>query len=178
MGYSIIFETKIVKLSDGKIIHLDRSGCNNDDSGRIKGEFTGKLYNVDDFIKRAENFKNGSKPLKEADGWDLKIGSRYATYYDYGEHLLRLLKRAENYQDFITNRYVSARYCTGLEIIKPEHKVISKAEFQEYTRTLPFNSGLTYRRMMEYPEVTKELEIIKALAANEYIEFYVGKTHR
>lgn len=34
MGYSIIFQTKIVKLSDGRILHLDRSGCNNDTEGR------------------------------------------------------------------------------------------------------------------------------------------------
>ena len=111
MGYSIIFETKIVKLSDGRIIHFDRSGCNNDDAGRTKGEFTGKLYYIDDFIKRAEGFKKDSKPIKESNGWDLKINSRRATYFDYGEHLLRMLKRAENYQDFVLNRYVSAKYC-------------------------------------------------------------------
>ena len=39
MSYSIIFETKIVKLSDGRIIHFDRSGCNNDNVGRNKNEF-------------------------------------------------------------------------------------------------------------------------------------------
>lgn len=178
MGYSIIFETKIVKLSDGRIIHFDRSGCNNDDSGRIKGEFTGKIYKVDDFIKGAEGFKKGSKPIKESDGWDLKINSRRVTYFDYGEHLLRMLKRAENYQDFVSNRYVSAKYCVGIEILKPEYKVVNREESQAFMRSLPVNSGLTYRRMMEYPEVTKEQEIIKALEANEYIEFYIGKSHK
>lgn len=178
MGYSIIFETKIVKLSDGRIIHFDRSGCNNDDAGRTKGEFTGKLYNIDDFIKRAEGFKKDSKPIKESNGWDLKINSRRATYFDYGEHLLRMLKRAENYQDFVLNRYVSAKYCVGMEILKPEYKVVNREEFQAFMRSLPVNSSLTYRRMMEYPEVTKEQEIIKALEANEYIEFYIGKTHK
>ena len=54
MGYSIIFETYIVKLPDGRIIHFDRSGCNNDNVGRKQNEFTGKIYNVDDFIKYTE----------------------------------------------------------------------------------------------------------------------------
>ena len=35
MGYPMIFGTKIVNLSDGRVIHFDRSGCNNDDEGRI-----------------------------------------------------------------------------------------------------------------------------------------------
>ncbi len=65
MGYSIIFETYIVKLPDGRIIHFDRSGCNNDNMGRKQNEFTGKIYNVDDFIKYAEKFKVGSKPKKK-----------------------------------------------------------------------------------------------------------------
>lgn len=46
MSYSMIFETKIVKLSDGRIIHFDRSGCNNDDSGRRKDDFSGTIYIV------------------------------------------------------------------------------------------------------------------------------------
>lgn len=175
MGYSIIFKTKIVKLSDGRIIHLDRSGCNNDDCGRNKHEFIGKIYDVENFIKRAEAFKEGSRPIKESNGWDLKIGSRKATYYDYGEHLLRMLKRAENYNEFVLNRYVSANYCVGIEILEPEHKIIKIEEVQTYIRSLPVNSGLTYRRMMEYPEVTKEYEIIKALDSNEYVKFYIGK---
>lgn len=40
MGYSIIFQTKIVKLSDGRILHLDRRGCNNDTEGRRPDDWT------------------------------------------------------------------------------------------------------------------------------------------
>lgn len=94
MGYSIIFQTKIVKLSDGRILHLDRRGCNNDTEGRRPDDWTGKIYTPEAFVAYAENFKQGSKPAKESDGFDLKIGSRYCTCYDYGEHLLRMLKRA------------------------------------------------------------------------------------
>ena len=94
MSYSIIFETKIVKLSDGRLLHLDLSGCNNDTSGRSRDDWNGKIYTEDAFIKYAEGFMEDSKPAKESDGFDLKIGSRYCTWYDYGKHLLRMMKRA------------------------------------------------------------------------------------
>ena len=57
MGYSIIFQTKIVKLSDGRILHLDRSGCNNDTEGRRPDDWTGKIYTPEAFVTYAENFK-------------------------------------------------------------------------------------------------------------------------
>lgn len=44
MGYPIIFKTKIVNLSDGRILHLNRSGCNNDTEGRRNDEWNGKIY--------------------------------------------------------------------------------------------------------------------------------------
>ena len=72
MSYSIIFETKIVKLSDGRLLHLDLSGCNNDNVGRSRDDWKGKIFTKDDFIQYAENFMTGSKPSKESDGWDLK----------------------------------------------------------------------------------------------------------
>ena len=50
MGYSIIFQTKIVKLSDGRILHLDRSGCNNDTEGRRPDDWTGKIYTPEAFV--------------------------------------------------------------------------------------------------------------------------------
>ena len=44
MSYSIIFETKIIKLSDGRLLHLNLSGCNNDDAGRSRDDWNGKIY--------------------------------------------------------------------------------------------------------------------------------------
>lgn len=75
MGYSIIFETKIVSLSDGRLIHFDLSGCNNDNCGRNRDEFIGIIYTHDGFIKYAERFKNGSNPLKECSSFDMRIGT-------------------------------------------------------------------------------------------------------
>ena len=176
MSYSIIFETKIVKLSDGRIIHFDLSGCNNDNSGRDRHEFHAKIYTVEDFIKYAEHFEENSKPHKESDGFDLKIGSRYATMYDYGEHLLRMLKRAETYADFLTKRYSSAEYCIGIELYKPERKTMTLEEFDKvFYKLLYGEGGLSYSRVMEYPDMRNEAEIVKLIEDKKPIQFYIGK---
>ena len=49
MGYPIIFKTKIVNLSDGRILHLNRSGCNNYTEGRRNDEWNGKIYTKEEF---------------------------------------------------------------------------------------------------------------------------------
>ena len=56
MSYSIVFETKIVNLPDGRILHLDRSGCNNDNCGRTEYDFTGKIYSKESFQEYIKKF--------------------------------------------------------------------------------------------------------------------------
>lgn len=117
MGYSMIFDTKIVKLSDGRIIHFDLSGCNNDERGRDRGDFTAKIYTEDEFFDKADGYKEGSKSFKDNGGFDLKIQGKYASYYDYGEHLLRMFKRRLSWEEFISTRYTRFRVKRNEEII-------------------------------------------------------------
>lgn len=175
MGYSIIFETKIVKMEDGRIIHFDRSGCNNDNEGRKKNEFTGRVYNESDFVKFAENFKKNSKPFKNTDIWDLKIGNRCATMYDYGDHLLRMLKRAKRIEDFLKEYYFWAYHFKGIELLSPEHKEITdKREIDKiFYDSIYTNNGIRYRRMVDYP---KDINVIIGLIENnEPITFSITK---
>lgn len=104
MSYTIIFETKIVKLADGRFLHLSLQGCNNDDAGRTRDDFHGKIYTEKDFKVYIENLKKHSKPMKESEYFDLKIGSRYVTQYDYAEHLERMMKRATTWDELIAER--------------------------------------------------------------------------
>ena len=173
MSYSIIFQTKIVKLDDGRVIHFDRSGCNNDDVGRTKGEFTAKIYTLDEFIKRAESFKENSVPYKQADNFDIKIGSRYATYYDYGEHLLRMLKRAESFEDMKAHHAFRASYCKEIELTAPEHKTMTPEEFSEvFYKLLYGDKPFRYRCIMEHPD--DKDEIISRIESGAPIEFYIS----
>ncbi len=164
MGYSIIFETKIIKMSDGAILHLDRSGCNNDSEGREKGVFVPRLYSPDDFVKRARDYMAGSIPYKRDAGyWDMKIGGRYATYYDYGMHLLRMLKRAVPYADFLTAWNVTVKRYIGIKLIRPEPKVMS---FEEFSNAY----GLSYQGELRYFVMTENLDSKDEATVSHFIK--------
>nr|DAJ08071.1 MAG TPA: hypothetical protein [Caudoviricetes sp.] len=175
MGYSIIFETKIVKLTDGRIIHFDRSGCNNDTAGRGKDEFTATIYNVDVFKERAEHYKQGSLPIKNGGSFDLKIGSRPASMYDYCEHLLRMLKRAVPYDEFIKSYNVWCKHLKAIEVLTPEYKIMTVQEFDRAYYDLRSKGNLSYRRLIDYPNVTDEKYIVSLIDNNESIEFEIWR---
>ena len=177
MSYSIIFETKIVKLSDGRIIHFDRSGCNNDTSGRRKDDFSAEIFTIDEFIKKAEKYKKNSKPYKEnpAD-WQLKIGNRYATYYDYGEHLLRMFKRAISYEEFIKSFCFRVEHLTGIQLYEPEEKLMTVDEFDKVFYDLLYSGkGMSYRRIIEFPDIVNEENLISLIEAGEYLSFEIKR---
>lgn len=177
MSYPIIFETKIIKLSDGRIIHFDRSGCNNDTAGRKKDEFRADIYTMDEFMNKIEKLKKNSKPIKESDphDWELKIGSRYATLYDYGEHLLRMFKRAFSYKELINSKRFVVKHITGIELIEPEYKIMSLEEFDKiYFDLLYGGKGLTYRRMIDYPNVLNESKIVDLIDKKQHLEFEIS----
>lgn len=51
----------------------------------------------------------------------LKIGSRYCTYYDYGMHLLRMLKRAISFDELThSGKYVSFSKIDGVTVFEPQ----------------------------------------------------------
>lgn len=175
MSYSIIFETKIVKLSDGKILHFSLQGCNNDNNGRSRGDFDVTLYeNKDEFIKMARSYQNNSKPYKESKVFELKIGSRFATYYDYGEHLIRMLKRAEPYNEFIKNREVRATVYESVDLIEPEKKHFNNPQefnFYEYIDKGP----VKYRINQNTPDITDEIGICNLIESKKPISFFIGR---
>lgn len=170
MGYSIIFETKIIKLSDGRILHLDRSGCNNDTEGRDKTEFSGTLYKYDDFVNYANRFLQMEKPVE---GWELKIGSKYCTYYDYGTHLMRMLKRAISINDFASERQFFGRRIDGMEVRYGEELDIKTISLDEFQKLWCDNVAMSYRRKIV--NIYTEEEIITAMEQKIPVEFYIGK---
>lgn len=174
MSYSIIFETKIINLKDGRLLHLDLSGCNNDTSGRDRGDFVGKIHTKEEFVKYAESFKKNSEPAKDDNGFDLKIGSRYVNYFDYGEHLLRMLKRAKTWKELdCIGRYVNVQRIDGAKVFDNEKTItMSIKEFDDYRLKNMWN-GIRYSILRT--SLNTEEEIIKALDNNETVSFYIGK---
>lgn len=177
MSYSIIFETKIVLLSDGRLIHFSRQGCNNDNAGRHKDEFEAQIHTREDFVHIAEGYKSHSKPFSKEDGnWDLKVGSAYATYHDYGEHLLRMLKRALPYGEFIKKYHVYATLLVGVHVKKPIDRMMTPKEFSEQFYDLLYSgNGMTYQRLYEYPDTSDERSIVDLIEKGSPIQFEILK---
>lgn len=173
MSYSIVFRTKIIKLSDGRLLHLDLSGCNNDYRGRRCDDWNGKIYTKDDFVKYAEGFMEGSKPIKESDGFDLKIGSRYCTYYDYGKHLLRMLKRAVTFDELKqSGKYVSFDRIDGATVYEDDKEIkMSMKEFDSYFYKKLYHGGIKYR--INYTPLNNEKDIVNTLDNGDSVKIYI-----
>ena len=176
MGYSMIFETKIVNLSDGRLIHFDRSGCNNDSEGRRQNDWTAKLYTQEEFGERIERFKNGSKPYSESQPheWELKIYGRMATPYDYGAHLERMQRRAWDYKDFVKEFDMKIKRHDEVDLISPEEKTMTFDEFVEYTKKLPVEKQLRYYIVSTKLDLVNEQEIVKEIERGAPLEIYIG----
>lgn len=134
MSYPIIFQTKVVKINDNEIIHFNRIGCNNDDEGRVANVYEAKIRTIEDFKRMAEGFIINSKPYKETGVFDLKVGSKWCSFYDYGMYLLRALKRADNLETFKNNYAFRATVIKGIEVTDIDnaiHKVFSIKEYPD-----------------------------------------------
>ena len=176
MGYPMIFATKIVTLSDGRIVHFDRSGCNNDNEGRRANDWTAKVYTQQEFQNRIESFKRGSKPYKDCSPheWEIKIYGRMATGYDYGTHLERMQKRARSYMDFIAENQIKVNRCEGIELLDPEMKTMTYDEFDNYRRNLPIDSKLRYRILYTKLDLENENDFVNAIESGAPLEIYIG----
>lgn len=176
MGYPMIFETKIVKLSDGRLIHFDRSGCNNDNEGRKPNDWTAKVYTEQEFQNRIESFKTGSKPYKECSPheWEIKIYGRMATGYDYGAHLERMRKRGIGYADFIAENEVRVNKCSGVWLFEPESKSMTYDEFEKYRKDLPITSKLEYRILYKPIDMDNENEFVKAVDSGAPLSIFIS----
>ena len=169
MSYSIIFETKIVKMPDGKIIHFDRSGCNNDNAGRNKDEFTGKIYeNEQAFISYAEKFKQDYDA-----GFELKIGNKESSYNDYYKHLIRMLKRGKSLEDFGKSYHFYGYYCDTVDVYEPQRVTMTAKEFSENFYKLLNSGNLRYRQNRIRLDVNEMDKIINRLENNEPICFMI-----
>lgn len=175
MSYSIIFETKIVKLSDGRLLHLDLSGCNNDNVGRSRDDWKGKIYTEETFIKYAEDFMKDSKPSKECEGFDLKIKNKYSTYYDYGKHLLRMMKKAITFDELRhLGKYVSFNRIDGATVTENGKEIeMTMEEFNSYFYKKLYSGGIKYR--INYTLLEKENDIVQAFDNGYNVKIYISK---
>lgn len=176
MGYSIVFENKYIKLSDGRYIHFERGGCNNDDAGRTKWDFSAEICTFENIVKEANYYKENSEPYKEYKCMNLKIGSRCTTMYDYGEHLLRMLKRAIPYEQFINDFYFKVNHLIGFYVSTPEKQDETFYTIKEFHKIVSrHRDGVRYRRVIEHLDVNNENKLVELIENHEPMTFYIEK---
>lgn len=179
MSYTIIFQTKIIKLDDGRIIHLSRQGCNNDTEGRQLTVFDGKLYTIQEFEEKIKEYET-QYPESE-----LKIGDRWSNRRGYAEHLRRMLKRAVTWQQL--KERASSLFAHAPHIEYPYHGAVrlnGENEYKPYDLTNPeeneaffklydnFRAGHSYR--LTYDNEYDIDKIVKMLEKDNYAEFHVA----
>lgn len=188
MSYPIVFQTKVVKINDNEIIHFNRIGCNNDDEGRVANVYEAKIRTIEDFKRMAERFIINSKPYKETGIFDLKVGSKWCSFYDYGMYLLRALKRADNLETFKNNYAFRATVIKGVEVTDIDnaiHKVFSIIEYPNIFFELRSNnrvfegidlSNASCRKVVDYIHNIKDsIDLIKE---GFPIECYIKKNKK
>ena len=186
MSYTIIRQTKIVKLNDGRLIHFDRSGCNNDTAGREKNIFQATLYeSEDEFYRKATEYIMDGVPYRDdPDGWTMKIASRPATLYDYGEHLLRMLKRAESEDSFVRDWRFYGNLFRGIEVLEPVKKIYYGEDAEKALDDLTYREGefkgvtepIKFRYLID--TVTDMSECVKIIEKNLPIEFFICRRYQ
>lgn len=182
MSYPIIFETKIVRLSDGRLIHFSLQGCNNDDNGRHRTDFTGKIYSESDFIAMAKSFMENSEPFSQTHVFELQIGSRKVGFYEYGEHLLRMLAKAQEYADFIRNHHLNLMYFDTVTLAeKGNVSVVSVQEYRENYWTGLVSNPLTCTVRPDWIVVDSrdEQDVVKALSSSlDNVSIFISRPVR
>lgn len=176
MSYSIVFETKFMKLSDGRIVHFSRSGCNNDDSGRKKNEFEAKILTEDEFIKIYEKYHN----MESDDEFVLKVSNRWVSFKGYAEHLMRMYKRALSFDDFIKKFRLTAECLIGIEVTEPFKKMMSPDQFdKEYYDIMKLNGHIRYKRCIDYLPMGSEKTLLETIQISKTVpvQFEIMKVH-
>lgn len=175
MSYSIIFETKVVHLPDGRLMHLSREGCNNDDEGRKRSDFRAKMYTRSEWHNFVDRFLNDPATIEEA---FVKIGSRYCTMKQYGEHLERMEKRDLDWNKLCKNRVAYAVVLDGIRFFDRGNYTDYSPEDAEKLiwRKLKEEGSCSYCRLTHTVNDIKE--IVKELDSGSKMTFTVGKEFR
>ena len=116
-----------------------------------------------------------SQPSKECNGFDLKIRSKYVTWYDYGAHLLRMMKRAITFEEMKnSNKYVSFNRLDDVTVFENGQETkMSMNEFNKIFYKKLYAGGLRYR--LNYTLLQTEEDVVKAFDEGHSVKIYISK---
>lgn len=185
MSYTIVRETKFILLQDGRYLHLSLQGCNNDDEGRKRTQFTGEIYTADELQQKIQGYERSGST-----GFDLKIGSRNCSIADYGKHLRLMSKRAltweryrREYGGFGMVHMLVIQEATNdgkiLSVLTPEQMEQFFVNSRRSDDFLVIDSMGKSHRSKEYKHIVKttydEKEVVSYMERGYTLQFFVGK---
>lgn len=173
MGYTMIFETKIVKLENGDLIHFSLSGCNNDTAGRSRNDFRAKIYTPEEWEEHIRYFED-----LDSYGFDLKIYGKERSYADYGKHLRRMTKRAMTFDELVSSRRFYGSVYDGITFY-PENGDAVEYSANDDCEINNIVYGVMYGRIQGHYRVNRHLvkkqaEVIDAIKSG-HVKFMIGK---
>lgn len=177
MSYTIFFDDKFARLSDGRLIYFSRHGCNNDNAGRGRDEYHARIYTDEALEEYIESLKEGSSPVKEKpEEAAFKIRSRWASYYDFGNHLERMVKRAVSFDDMKEKRRLRGKVLDRVEVSinGGEHKSYTPSEWDKAWASVIYGSDKV-ETIYHSHYIYDEKEFVDAIENKAAVEFYVGE---
>ena len=173
MSYTIIFQTKFVKLPDGRFIHLSREGCNNDTEGREKGVYGGQLFTEEEFASRIKELDFDCEPPS------LKLGSKFIAYKEYVEHLKRMKKRALTWDEIKEDAKKNFKHIPYVRFLKEvEVESIEDGSWKTFAPNewmkVCYNYLYDHRCFYKYDESEDIHEIVRLMENDGIMEFHVA----
>ena len=165
MSYPIIFGTLIVRHDSGSLILFERVGCNNDGEGRSSHDWTAKVFSSEEEIRQYAELMKSQTPLY--DSFDLRIGTKYRTWVEYGEYLERKLKVAMPVDEFLDRYYFVYHHIMGIKLLD-KGIVVSVEDFLNRPKLEP----VTYRQVFQNGNII-DRNLIQNIKAGEHLTFYI-----
>lgn len=178
MALDIIYETIILLLSDGRYLHLSSWGKTDKSDNKTHTEFTGRIYTKDDLIKIAKSYMENSKPYVESGKVDLIIINRCASFYEYGLHILRMIKRAKSYDYFINHRHIRIVCNKSVQIVKPEKIIVDYLSLDPMLEKYMYlGDKVAYSYIIEEVDPHNEDMVIRLIDQKYNLKIIIGKVN-
>jgi len=173
MIYTRVYETKILKLADGRIIHFSLQGRNNDNIGTNRNTFTAKICTMEEYKNNAQAFMNDPDP-----NIYIEIKSKKSSRRDYGKYLIRMLRHAYTYERFIKKWNIMETHVKSIIMYDPQKEIFedpSKFDIRDWI----FHTGtVSYKPNYEYIKICSEQDLIDKINSNRNIQIYIGKDRK
>lgn len=172
MIYTRIHETKILKLTDGRIIHFSLQGRNNDVC-ISKNMFTAKICTLEEYKNNAHKLMNNPDP----DPF-IEIKSKKSSRQEYGKYLIRMLRHVYTYDQLIKKWTIMETHVKSIIMYEPQKETFDNPDKFNINDWIFQTGTVSYRPNYEYNRICNEQDLIDKISTNRNIQIYIGKRRK